>query len=136
MSKDDFIERVKAIGLSLDKVIVIGSGVLAAHGIREARDVDLVVTRAVFAALEDNISWKRGRQGSASYALVKGDIEVWTDWSTDGTGHPTYDDLLSDTEIIDGVRFVTLEYLRTRKMERSSDKDIDDIRKIDEYQGK
>lgn len=136
MSKDDFIERVKAIGLSLDKLIVIGSGALAVRGIREARDVDLVVPDPVFQMLERDLSWKRGLQGSASYALEKGDIEVWTDWSTDGTGRPTYEDLLPDTEVIDGVRFVTLEYIKARKIERGSDKDLEDIRKIDEYQGR
>lgn len=129
-----FIERVKATGLPLDRVIVIGGGVLAVREIREARDIDLVVAHSVFTALEEDPSWKRGLQGSSSYALEKDDIEVWTDWSTDGTGHPTYEDLLPDTEYIDGVRFVTLDYLQRRKLERGSDKDFDDIRKIDEYQ--
>lgn len=136
MSKNDFIAGVKATGLPLDQLIVIGSGALAVHGIRRARDIDLVVTKPVFAVLERDNTWKRGFQGSSSYALEKGNIEVWTDWSTDGTGHPTYEDLLLDSELIDGVRFVTLEYVRARKLERGSDKDLEDIRKIDEYQRK
>jgi hypothetical protein len=130
---NSFILRIKATGLPLDQVIVIGSGVLAAHGIRSARDVDLIVPESLFAELEQNISWKRGTQGSASYALEKGDAEVWTDWSTDGTGHPAYNELLPDTELIHGVRFITLEYLEKRKTERGTPKDVEDIRKIHEY---
>lgn len=129
----DFFERVKALDLPLDTIIVIGSGVLAAHGIREARDIDVIVTAELFAMLEKDDNWVRGRQGSASYALERGDAEVWKDWSTDGTGRPKYEDLLPDTELIEGIRFVTLEYLERRKSERGTEKDMDDIRKIHEY---
>lgn len=128
-----FFERVKETGLPLDSLIVIGSGVLAAHGIREARDVDLVVTAELFAMLEKDASWKHGLQGGSSYALQKGDTEVWKDWSTDRSGHPTYHDLLPYTEVIDGIRFVTLEYLSKRKAERGDEKDLEDIRKIHDY---
>lgn len=128
-----FFERVKEIGLPLDSVIVIGSGVLAAHGIRDARDVDMVVTKDCYAVLERDASWKRGLQGSSSCALEKGDVEVWLDWSTDGSGHPTYEDLLPDSEVIESVRCVTLDYLEKRKAERGDAKDIEDIRSIHEY---
>ena len=134
--KNSFIERVRATKLPLGKLIIIGSGVLAAHGIRDARDIDLVVTAELFDILAKDDTWKRGREGSASHALERGDTEVWTDWSTDGSGHPTYEDLLPDTEIIDGVRFVTLEYLEKRKVERSDEKDKEDIRSIHEYQNR
>lgn len=128
-----FLERVRSVGLPLDTIIVIGSGVLAVRGIREARDIDLVVTKALFAELEKDSTWHTGRQGSVSHALEKGDIEVWTDWSTDGSGHPTYEELLPYTESIGGVRFVTLDYTILRKAERSSKKDLEDIRMIHEY---
>ncbi len=42
----NFVERVKATNLPLDKSIVIGSGILAAYGIRDARDIDVVVADA------------------------------------------------------------------------------------------
>jgi len=134
--ESSFARRVKALGLPLDQVIVIGSGVLAEHEIRQARDVDLVVPKSLFAKLEQDAMWKRGFQGSASYALEKGDVEVWTDWSTDGTGHPTYEDLLKVSELIDGIRFITLEYLEKRKLERGTEKDLLDVRKIHEYKEK
>lgn len=133
MAVVNFVEQVKAIGIPLDQLIVIGSGVLAAHGIRKARDIDLVVTSEVFNRLERDASWVQGKQGSSSYALVKEDIEVWTDWSTDASGHPDYDDLSPYTETIDGVRFVTLDYVERRKVERGSNKDIQDIKEIHEY---
>lgn len=130
---DRFIKRLRRLGVPLERVVVIGSGVLAIHGIREARDVDLVVPPDVFVELEKSGEWHKGFIGSSSYALERGSAEIWVDWSTDGTGHPTYEDLLSDSEIIDGVRFVTLEYLEKCKAERGSEKDMEDIRKIHEY---
>lgn len=129
----NFVERVKATNLPLDKSIVIGSGILAAYGIRDARDIDVVVEPEVFAELENEGVWHVGFQGSSSYALQKDDIEVWADWSTDGSGHPTYADLLPMTIEIEGVRFVTLDYVEQRKRERGSEKDIEDIRRIHEY---
>lgn len=134
--KSDFFERLRTTGLPHDRFVVIGSGVLAAHNIREARDIDLVVDSSLFAELEANGDWQQGRQGGASYALEKGDIEVWKDWSVDNSGYPDYSDLLEVSEAIEGIRFVTLEYLAARKRERGELKDQEDIRRIDEYRNR
>lgn len=131
----DFKARVRAIGLSLDEVIVIGSGALDMRGIRHARDVDLVVTPTIFKQLEQTGDWSVGARKSHTYSLVNRDREVWMDWSTDGTGHPNYNDLLASTELIDGIRVVTLDYLMVRKAERGTQKDLADISLIKQYLG-
>lgn len=127
-----FLERLRQTGVPIDKAIVIGGGVLELHGIREARDIDLVVDTATFAQLERD-GWKHGGQGSSSYCLEKGQAEVWADWSTDGSGHPDYHDLLEVSEPFDGVRAVKLDYLKKRKLERGTEKDLRDIEAIEKH---
>lgn len=102
------------------------------HGLRTARDLDFIIDPTLFAELEKQ-GWKRGRQGSASYALENGDAEVWADWSTDGSGQPDYAALLPYTEVRDGVRMVTLDYLVQRKLERNTEKDRVDVEAITKY---
>lgn len=129
----NFIDRLQASRIPLNRCIVIGSGALALHDIRDARDIDLVVTSDVYDMLLE-WGWDKGKQGSSSVALERDDFEIWTDWSTDGSGHPDYKDLTAHTEIIEGIRCVTLDYLLSRKQERNSEKDKRDIGLILAYQ--
>ena len=131
----EFVERLNRAGLPTSETIVIGSGAMALKGLRAARDIDVVVTDALFQQLAA-AGWKRGKQGSSSYALIRGDVEVWMDWSVDGTGRPTFEDLLPNTQLEAGIRFVTLVYLRQRKLERGTEKDKQDVELIDDYLSK
>lgn len=126
-------ERVKKLGLPLDQLIVIGSGVLEAHGIRQANDVDLVVTREVFEGLSADVTWKSDKAESGSLRLSKNDYEVYYDWSDSGSEYPDFDDLLMYSTEIQGIRYVSLEYLRERKLSRGWEKDLEDVKLIDRY---
>lgn len=132
-TRETFTKRVESLGIPLERAIVIGSGVLELHGLRQANDVDLVVSEDVFWELEKS-GWKQGTTGSSSYSLEKDGAEVWMDWSTDGTGHPNYDDLLLFSEMVHGIRVVTLDYLKQRKLERGLEKDLRDVETIENYQ--
>lgn len=134
-SRRSFEARLRAMELPLDQIIVIGGGALALHGLREAGDIDLIVTRQLFDKVENDTSWKLGKQGSPSHALVKGEAEIWPDWSVDGSGHPNYEDLMVVSEVINGIRVVSLDYLVVRKRERGLAKDLEDINLIERYQG-
>ena len=45
MSERLFSERVKDLGLPLDQLIVIGSGILNQLGIRQSADIDVATNR-------------------------------------------------------------------------------------------
>lgn len=132
-TRETFTKRVESLGIPLERAIVIGSGVLELHGLRQANDVDLVVSEDVFLELEKS-GWKQGTTGSSSYSLEKDEAEAWLDWSTDGTGRPNYDDLLLFSEMVHGIRAVTLDYLKQRKLERGLEKDLRDVETIENYQ--
>lgn len=46
------VDRVKDLGLPADEFIVFGSGPLEAFGIRETRDVDLFISKALYKQLQ------------------------------------------------------------------------------------
>lgn len=129
----DFAQRVRGIGLPLDKIIVIGSGTLDVHGIRASNDIDLVVSPEIYEELSQDSSWEKGQQGRMWRSLHRDEVEVWQNWSLDDSPHPDYTDLLSVTEEIEGVRFVTLDYLYGWKKAKGRDKDLSDCRLIEEY---
>ncbi len=129
----NFVDRIKKSGASLDKTIVIGSGILDTLGIRLADDVDLLLTRDEFDRLAADDRWEQGVKQSGSRYLRNNEYELWDDWSEDGSGHPDFDDIFEKTVVIDGVRYITLQYLRERKLQKGRGKDLRDIKDIDEY---
>ncbi len=130
-----FSDRVRHVGVPDDQLIVIGSGLLDALGLRQAGDVDLVLTDKAFEKViaENKGEWKYEVLPSSSPCLLKPGYELWTDWATDGSGHPNYDDLKDDSVVIDGIRYISPAYLRSKKIESARPKDITDIALLDEY---
>jgi len=133
MAQPSFSDRVKSLGLPLDQIIVIASGALDAHGIRQADDIDLAVSAGLFESFEGSEDWRPHRSGWGELYYRQGDCEAWAGWTEPGSDKPLYDDLLPYTQLIDGVRYMTLEYVRNWKEKKGRDKDLRDIKLIDEY---
>jgi hypothetical protein len=57
MNARDFIDSVSTLRLPSEEYIVIGSGVLCALAIREAADVELVVSENVFNQTKERNHW-------------------------------------------------------------------------------
>lgn len=133
-----FRDRVVATGLPLDQIIVIGSGILDALHIRETDDIDVAASHALFEQLKADATWHSQIAEWGEEYLEKADCEVWRGWVMDDSGHPTYEDLLHDTQLVDGIRYISLEYLLAWKKRYARPKDIKDIKLIEEsgYVGK
>ena len=77
MNKTDFIKAVKDLELKPEDYIVIGSGILVALGIREADDIDIVVSKDAFdklakdiqAGLPSEITLKRSAKEPLAFGL-------------------------------------------------------------------
>lgn len=128
-----FPDRVVASGLPVDQIIVIGSGILDRLGIRKTRDVDLAVSDELFTRLLDDEEWLKQLSPWGEEFVTKGEYDVWRGWITDDSGHPTYDDLLKDSVSIDGIRYMSLDYVYNWKQKKGRDKDLKDLELIDEY---
>ena len=132
---ETFADKVKALNLPLDQIIVIGSGILDQLGIRTASDIDLAVSSDLMEKLsEESGNWLKKFDDNQRFYFVKddGSAEVWDGWEFDGQV-VSYDDLLDYAVEYDGVRFVDLEFLRKWKSWRGREKDVRDVELIDEW---
>lgn len=124
------IERVKSLDFPLDELVVIGSGLLDALGLRMAHDIDLAVSPRLFAELkaEGNYTWSvtRGEE------VLEGEgIEIWQSWGMDDGLQ--YDALKKSGVMIDGVRFCHPSIVIEHKRIRASKKDQTDIQLLEAY---
>ena len=132
---ETFADKVKALNLPLDQIIVIGSGILDQLGIRPASDIDLAASSDLMKKLsEESGDWLKKFDDNQRFYFVKddGSAEVWDGWDFDGQT-VSYDDLLDYAVEYDGVRFVDLEVLRKWKSWRGREKDVRDVELIDEW---
>ena len=132
---ETFADKVKALNLPLDQIIVIGSGILDQLGIRPANDIDLAASSDLMKKLsEESGDWLKKFDDNQRFYFVKddGSAEVWDGWEFDGQV-VSYDDLLDYVVEYDGVRFVNLEFLSRWKKWRSLEKDTQDVKLIDEW---
>ena len=132
---ETFADKVKALDLPLDQIIVIGSGILDQLGIRPASDIDLAASSDLMKKLsEESGDWLKKFDDNQRFYFVKddGSAEVWDGWEFDGQA-VSYGELLSQSVEYDGVRFANLEFLYQWKKWRSREKDVQDVKLIDEW---
>ena len=121
------VERVRALGLPESQLVVIGSGLLDALGLRHSTDVDLVVTPELFDRLKHDARFSVQHKAEEEYLLVD-DAELWLDWKGS-----TFEDLRDNAMMIDGIAFVHPDILIARKTERGTPKDMNDIALLKDY---
>lgn len=109
---ETFADKVKALNLPLDQIIVIGSGILDQLGIRPASDIDLAASPDLMKKFsEESGDWIKKFDDNQRFYFVKddGSAEVWDGW------------------------VVNLEFLSRWKKWRSREKDVQDVKLIDEW---
>lgn len=131
MTKEQIVARVKELNLPEGSYVVFGSCPLAVAGIREAGDVDLFITKELFAKLREE-GWEEHRKGEDNVPLVKNNIEAIDHWNY-GSYRPTVSQLLATAMVIDGVPFASLEEERKWKTAFGRPKDLADLRLMEAH---
>lgn len=127
-------EEVRKLRLPLGKYLVLGSGILAALGIREAKDLDLLVTEDIFDRLR-NEGWKYEEiviENRVRQKLTTDGTEVFKDFWY-GSESPKTGDLIAGAQVIDGIPFLSLQKLAEIKRIMGREKDQKDILLIEDY---
>jgi len=127
----DVIAEVKKLDLPLGQYVVIGSGIMAQLGLREANDVDIAVTPVLYAKLRASGEWEEEERYSRIF-LKKDAVEIipQLDWERYPT---TAEEAIASATIIDGVPFMNLNELVKFKRGLGRAKDFPDIAIIEEY---
>ncbi len=108
---------------------------MAAAGIREANDIDLLVSEEIFQKLKET-GWKELDKGPNDVPLVYGVFEAHEKSWSFSSHDPSLKELLATANVVDGVPFASLEEVRRWKVTSGREKDLVDIRLIDEYLAK
>lgn len=131
MHKTEIISQVKTLDLADDTYVVFGSCPMAAAGIRNAGDVDLYVTPEVLETLKQK-GWKKFVKTPGDEPYTNGMFEAHDNWNFSHYS-PTFQHLLKNSEVIDGVRFASLEEVRRWKAGSEGEKHENDVRLIEAY---
>ena len=131
MTCKEIAVEVKSLGLPQGSYVVCGSCPLAVLGIREANDIDLLVTPEVLQNLKF-AGWEQVNKGPNDAPYTSGVFEAHAnrDFST---YRPTLEELLATATVVDGVPFASLHHVRRWKVVSDRPKDLADVKLIDEY---
>ena len=122
-----YLNELGSLNLPAGKFAIFGSGPMAIRGIRESKDLDIIVKQDVW----DSLIKKYPMLLHSNPTCLKiGNIEVYKDWLE-----------LSDriNEIIDGAEtianfpYVQLKYVVEWKTQFGREKDLKDIELIQKY---
>jgi hypothetical protein len=127
----DIIKAVKDLDLPMGKYAVAGSCCLEIRGIRKANDIDIVA----FPELRIMIIQKGGflnNHPEKPESLFRDNFEIGFDWDFGIYSRPV-EDVIKEAEIIQGIPFVPLEEILRLKRALRREKDVRDIKLIEEY---
>ena len=130
-------DAIRYLSIPTTEYAVVGSGVLEAHGVREAVDTEIVCTDEQYrqlAAIPGTVV-KRWDNGNTCVIVPTpaGAVEANCADSYFGGTFPGLDTILNSAEIIDGVSFISLHVMRSWKAEAARPKDLADVAAIDAY---
>ena len=119
------------LGLPEGSYMVMGSGILDVLGIREADDIDLVVTREVYEELRE-AGWAEAVASNGSERLEQGMFQVYNRW-LDETKVKSLEELIVEADWVHEIAFNSLSKLAFYKRRRGRDKDLTDLHLIQNY---
>ena len=131
----NIFDQVNSLKLPMGQYAVIGSGVMAAHGIRDFKDIDLLVTPRLYEKMKSE-GWQEREVRSDLKKKKKGIFEASPDIMTVGNYRPDTKKLIDEADIINGTAFVRLEDVIDFKRAMGRPKDIEDIDLIEKYLNK
>ena len=126
-----FLDELKELNLPTGQYAIFGSGPLAVRNLRDANDIDLIVTKELWdeLALKHLPHIKQTAKGSVMIMPI-GNIEICQTWLN---MTPKIEEMIKTAEIVEGLPFVRLEYVIEWKTFMGRPKDLNDLKLIEEY---
>lgn len=131
----NIFEEVEKLNFPINEYIIVGSGIMAVKEIRDAYDLDIVVSQKLFEKCK-NSGWelkpwtRSGRPGQAW--LKQGDVDIMTEIQL-GDEDFNLEKLQKEGQLIKGIWFLSLNQLIKFKRQYGRDRDFDDISLIEKY---
>ena len=122
-----YLDELSLLNLPPGKFAIFGSGPMAIRGIREPKDLDIIVKQDVWTML---IGKYPESLFSKSTCLKIGNLEVYKDWMELSD---RINEMIDSAETIINFPFVKLKYVVEWKMQFGRQKDLKDIELIEKY---
>jgi len=130
--KSPAMSELEKLALPEGSFMVMGSGILDALGIREAHDIDLVVSQPLFEQLRKD-GWSDKVASDGHRGIEQGLVEAYDDWTDDDGEVKVLSEILVDAQWVNGIPFNSLAKLAVYKARRGQAKDFADLVLINEY---
>ena len=124
---------MKNLELPEGQYAIFGSAPMGIRGLRECRDLDVIVTEEIFEDYKGKFGWelkKFERDGRHVEMVEKNNIEFYKDW---GPGDWNVKELIKDAEVINDLPFVKLEQVIKWKKISAREKDLADVQLIQNF---
>ncbi len=120
------LKKLKKLNIPEDNYAIFGGACLAARGIRETDDLDVVVSDDFYKTL--TVKYEEKEPGKIE--MENGSIEIYSAWNS-LMDYP--EEVIKRSEDINGYRFVLLKDVLEWKKKMGREKDIKDIKLIRSY---
>lgn len=130
----DIFKKLKELNFPFGQYVVVG-GAMAAHNIREANDLDILVTPKLYTKLlEEGYKQCFCEQclNTSRIILKKDSVDIMPNQIL-GNYLGDTDSLIKNADIINGFPFIQLEEFIKFKRELGREKDFEDIKLMEEY---
>lgn len=131
MTGTEIIARVKALHLPEGQYVVFGSCPIALAGLREANDIDMLVSSQLLQDLAKQ-GWQQIDKGDQDKPFTYDVFEAHDSWNY-ASYNPTLQQLLATAKVVEGIPFVSLQEVRQWKVVSGRPKDLQDVALIDNY---
>lgn len=124
------LARVKELKLPAGQYAIFGSGPMGVRGLRECKDIDVLVAENIFDEYKNKSGWTTKKFNEHLDYLENNGIELWSEW---GPGEWDEAALIAEAEMIEGLPFVKLETMVEWKKRGGRPKDLADVQTVEEY---
>lgn len=128
-----FFKRLVLLNLPPEDYAIFGSGPMAAYGLKKMEhDIDIVARGNAWKKAQEygKIEKTLSNFGNG-IRLFDGGIEIFDQWPPKNRWN--IDNLIDKAEVIDGIKFVRLETVLEWKKMTNRPKDLEDIKKIEDF---
>lgn len=122
------LEELKTLQLPLGEFALCGSAPMAARGLRDVQDLDIIVSENLYQTLKQKYS--DAKYQSTLGPLKINDLEISCTWLNNLDEAKK---IIAETEIINDWPFAPLKYVIAYKQMLNRQKDLDDLKLIEEY---
>ncbi len=127
---ETFLQQLDELNLDINQYFISSSGSLAARGIRDCNDLDVIVTQSLFSNLKKRFpaTFKEN-----NYSQIVSYKNIDFIYITKGDRKYSTKDQIDSSDIIFGKRFQNLDVTKYFKQLSAREKDLTDLELINQY---